>query len=165
MGRIGMSVAEKLWAFHPSKVIYHNRRPKTDVPNYAYVSFEELIVQSDFLIITASAGAETYGLFNQEAFAKMKNDAILVNVSRGKVVDTADLVNALKNGQLGAAGLDVTDPEPLPLDHPLFQLTNCVVAPHIGSANYTARNRMLQLGEENVVAAVLDQEMPSPLIV
>lgn len=90
------------------------------------------------------------------------------------MIKTDDLVKALKGGQIGAAGLDVTDPEPLPPSHELYQLKNCggsgadrqflsVIFPHIGSANFTARTRMLQLAEENVIAALSGKEMPSPL--
>jgi glyoxylate/hydroxypyruvate reductase len=163
MGRIGESVAEKIAAFKPKRILYHNRKLKVGCDQYVYVSFDELIQESDFLIVTVAAQPDLFGTFNAETFEKMKNDAIFINISRGKLVKTADLVEALKNGKIAAAGLDVVDPEPLPTDHPLFSMDNCVVLPHIGSANYSTRRAMLQLGEENVCNALLGKEMPSPL--
>jgi lactate dehydrogenase-like 2-hydroxyacid dehydrogenase len=143
LGRIGQSVAEKVVPFHPARILYHNRRPRPDLPaHYEYGSFDELLAQSDFLIITASVGSDVVGVFNRTVFEKMKNDSILINISRlvctpipsyfsyqtplrGKVVNTDDLLEALTNGKIGAAGLDVTEPEPLPDGHPLFSLKNC----------------------------------------
>ncbi|CAD5228522.1 unnamed protein product [Bursaphelenchus okinawaensis] len=163
LGRIGDAVAKKTESFSPSRIIYHNRNKRSDV-KYDYVSFEELLKQSDFLIISLSTGPETNGLIDEKAFKLMKNDSIIVNVARGKVIKTDDLYQALKDGQIGAAGLDVTDPEPLPPEHPLYTLKNCVIFPHIGSANYLTRNAMLRLGEQNVIDALDGREMSSPLI-
>ncbi|KAH7721080.1 glyoxylate reductase/hydroxypyruvate reductase-like protein, partial [Aphelenchoides avenae] len=163
MGRIGESVAEKLAAFKPQRIIYHNRKPKDGKPQYQYVSFVDLVRESDFLVITVCASEDLTGKFNRDIFAQMKKDAVLVNISRGKLVKTMDLYEALHAGTIGAAGLDVVDPEPLPPDHPLYMLNNCVVTPHIGSANTPTRQAMLDLGEANVVAGLKGERMPSPL--
>ncbi|KAI6227410.1 Glyoxylate reductase/hydroxypyruvate reductase [Aphelenchoides fujianensis] len=162
MGRIGESVAEKLLPFHPRRILYHNRRKKTNV-DYEYVSFEELLKQSDFLLITTSAGPETEGVFNRETFKLMKTDSILVNISRGKIIRTDDLVDALLVGTIGAAALDVTDPEPLPDGHPLYSMANCIVTPHIGSGNTKTRQMQLEMGEENVLQALPRQRDALPV--
>ncbi|KAI6174917.1 Glyoxylate reductase/hydroxypyruvate reductase [Aphelenchoides bicaudatus] len=164
LGRIGESTAEKVRGFHPQKIIYHNRKPKENKPQYEYVSFDELLKQSDFLIITASAGAETAGIFNKKAFGQMKNDSVIVNISRGKVIKTDDLLEALKTGQIGAAALDVTEPEPLPTSHELYKLDNCIITPHIGSGNVRTRKMQHQMGEDNVFEALNGRPMPSPLV-
>jgi len=164
MGRIGESVAEKVAAFHPHKIIYHNRKPKENTPQYEYVSFDELIAQSDFVIITTSAGPDTEGVFNEETFKRMKNDSILVNISRGKIIKTDELLEALQSGQIGAAALDVTEPEPLPTSHPLYKLDNCIITPHIGSGNVRTRRMQHEMGEANVLAALTGKPMPSQLV-
>lgn len=89
-----------------------------------YVEFEELLSASDFIIITVALTETSRGKFNKEVLLKMKKGAILLNISRGVIVNTNDLVEALKSGHLGGAGLDVVDPEPLPSDHPLFSMEN-----------------------------------------
>jgi len=166
MGRIGMNVARKLSTFKPKAIVYNSRRMKPELDGqFAFVSFDELLRHSDFLVITVSANKENAGVFDAEAFKRMKHDAILVNISRGSIVRTNDLYEALRDHQIFAAGLDVTDPEPLPKEHPLFSLNNCVITPHIGSANPTARRQMFELAQSNAIAILQgeDTEMPSPL--
>jgi len=164
LGAIGASLAEKLVPFKPEKIIYNNRKPKSNVSEkFTYVSFEELLRESDFLVICAAATEENKGIFNAEAFAQMKGDAILINVARGSLVKLADLHEALVEKRLGAAGLDVTEVEPLPLDHPLFKLQNCVILPHIGSANYSTRNAMAATTENNIYNFFLGKPMTCEL--
>lgn len=103
----------------------------------------------------------TRGMFNKAVFDKMKNDSVFINVTRGGVVNQDDLYEALTNGCIAAAGLDVTTPEPLPPSHKLLTLPNCVVLPHIGSASIATRQRMADLAVDNIVAAALGQEMPN----
>ncbi|KAI6233712.1 C-terminal-binding protein-like Protein [Aphelenchoides fujianensis] len=122
LGTIGKSIAEKLEPFKPARILYHNRKARSDVPSYEYVDFDRLLAQSDFLVVSAAATPENKEIFNAERFGRMKKDAIFCNISRGSLVKTEDLVSALKNGQIGAAGLDVVNPELLPTDHPLFRL-------------------------------------------
>ena len=93
-------------------------------------------------------------MIDRSAFKIMKKTAILINAARGQVVNTEDLVAALESGQIRAAGLDVTDPEPLPPDHPLFKLENCLITPHIGSATYQTRKSMAEIALGNLVAGL-----------
>uniref|UniRef100_A0A914XEC2 Glyoxylate reductase/hydroxypyruvate reductase n=1 Tax=Plectus sambesii TaxID=2011161 RepID=A0A914XEC2_9BILA len=165
LGRIGLSVAKKLLPFEPAKLIYYNRSEQDAAAtvNAEYVSMDKLLSESDFLIITCALTTETRQLFNKKTFAQMKNDAILINTSRGPIVCMDDLFEALSTGQIGAAGLDVTDPEPLPTDHRLLTLKNCVVLPHIGSATVATRMRMASLAAENILAGLSGQPLPASI--
>jgi glyoxylate reductase len=96
----------------------------------------------------------TKHLFNADAFRKMKRSAIFINTARGGIVNEADLTAALRNGDIFAAGLDVTDPEPPAFDNPLLYLPNCVVAPHIGSATVSSRNGMAEIAADNLLAGL-----------
>ncbi|KAL3103911.1 hypothetical protein niasHT_022426 [Heterodera trifolii] len=161
MGRIGRSIAEKLSAFRQLEIIYHNQKANCEYEGrFRYVPFEELIERSDFLILSASVNDQTKGLFDKEKFERMKSDTILLNIGRGCLVKTDDLYEALNGRKLGGTALDVTEPEPLPAEHPLFSLPNCVITPHIGSANGVARKRMMEMGQANVIAALKGEEMP-----
>ncbi|KAI6176355.1 Glyoxylate reductase/hydroxypyruvate reductase [Aphelenchoides bicaudatus] len=162
LGKIGLSVAKKLEAFEPEAIIYNNRSKRTDV-NYSFVEFGELLEKSDFLISSASSNQSNKQIFNKNAFAKMKKEAIFVNVARGTLVNTDDLLEALKTGQIYAAGLDVADPEPLPPNHPLFELPNCTLLPHIGSATYQTRNQMISVTVDNIYNALTGQQMIASL--
>ncbi|CAD5220902.1 unnamed protein product [Bursaphelenchus okinawaensis] len=164
LGEIGKNMAEKLEPFKPDRIIYHNRKERKDVPSYTYVDFDTLLKESDFLICTVAATAENKGIFNTEAFKKMKNDAIFINVSRGILVKMDDLNSALETGEICAAGLDVTDPEPLPLDHPLFQRKNCTILPHIGSATVATRNLMASTTVDNIYNAFSGQKMVASVV-
>jgi phosphoglycerate dehydrogenase-like enzyme len=103
---------------------------------------------------------ETRRLIDERALRLMKPTAILVNAARGGVVDTATLHRALSEGWIAGAALDVTDPEPLPADHPLYRLPNCLIAPHIGSATRGARRRMAELACENLLAGLEGRRLP-----
>ena len=162
LGKIGLSIAEKLGPFKPRSIIYHNRKPIDECP-YEYVSFEDLLSKSDFLFVCASPSGDNTRIFNKNAFAQMKEDSILINISRGILVDLNDLRVALETGTIGAAGLDVTDPEPLPTEHPLFQMPNCVILPHIGSATYATRNLMSATTEENICRFLTGKQMVAEL--
>lgn len=128
------------------------------------VSFEELLSESDFIITCCSLNDSTKGLFNKDTFKQMKPSAILINTSRGGVVDMNDLAMALEEEVIRGAGLDVTVPEPLPTDHKLLTLNNCVVLPHIGSATYEARSAMSEITAKNIIAALKNEEMPAQLL-
>lgn len=125
------------------------------------MEFDEILNNSDFIICCAALVPETKEMFNETAFSKMKKTGIFVNTSRGATVDQNALIKALKNNTIRAAGLDVTTPEPLPLDSELFQLNNCVVLPHIGSATIEARNVMGELTARNILAALNGEDMPA----
>ncbi len=114
------------------------------------VSLDVLLRESDFISIHVALTDETYQMFGEPEFEQMKPTAILVNAARGRVVDTEALHTALTTGQILAAGLDVTDPEPLPADHPLVHLPNCTIAPHIASATVQTRNAMAEIAAGNI---------------
>ncbi len=155
MGAIGAALAQRARA-SGMKIIYHNRNKRSDVdPTEAtYVSFDDLLAKSDVIAVTAPLTPETRGAFGKEAFAKMKRGAYFVNIARGGLVQTDALYETLKSGHLAYAGLDVTDPEPLPLSHPLYTLENVVVIPHIGTSTPETRDEMLELAVSNVIAAL-----------
>ena len=123
------------------------------------MSKQELLAQSDFLSLHVPLLPETRHYINAAALATMKPSAVLINTSRGPVVDTMALYEALKAHQIFAAGLDVTDPEPLPSDHPLYTLDNALIVPHIASASFETRSRMAEIAADNLLAG-LEGKMP-----
>jgi lactate dehydrogenase-like 2-hydroxyacid dehydrogenase len=164
LGRIGMAVARRLTGFN-CRLLYSGPTPHADAQSVVaeYTSLEELLAQSDFVTLHCPLNAETRHMINEQSLRRMKPSAILINTTRGPVVDQDALYNALTTGVIAAAGLDVTSPEPLPPQHPLLTLPNCVVLPHIGSASISTRNRMAILAAENLVAGVLGQPLPNPV--
>lgn len=163
LGRIGAAVARRLRGFD-CQLLYSGPRPHPELAGSVaatYVEFEALLAASDFVSIHCPLTDATYHLFDSAAFAQMKPAAILINTSRGGVVNQEALYTALATGQIGAAGLDVTTPEPLPPDHPLLTLPNCVVLPHIGSATIATRTRMALMAADNLVAGVYGEALPN----
>jgi len=166
LGRIGAAVARRLAGFG-CRLLYTGSAPKPEVAGplgAEYVEFPALLAACDFITIHCPLNAATRHLFDAAAFARMKSGAILINTSRGGVVDQDALYTALSTGQIAATGLDVTTPEPLPPDHPLLALSNCVVLPHIGSASVATRTRMAVMAAENLVAGVTGQPLPNPVV-
>ncbi len=161
MGRIGREIARRGAGFS-MRVLYHNRRPRTDATDVPaeFVSFDDLLRQSDYLVLSAPLTSETHGIIDDGAFAKMKRTATLINVARGPLVVTHDLVTALQTGQIAAAALDVTDPEPLPRNHPLLNMDNVVVVPHLGSATRETRDRMAEMSVANLLAGLAGEPLP-----
>ncbi len=159
-GDIGSAIAKRAQA-SGMRIIYHNRRRRlNDAASGArYVSWEELLKTSDFIVVAVTLNPSTKGLFNEAAFAAMKDGVRFVNISRGKVVDTDALYEALKSGKVAAAGLDVTEPEPLPGDHPLLTLPNITVTPHMASATEETRDEMALVTAQNIIAALSGQPM------
>lgn len=151
MGAIGSQVAKRARAFD-MKVLYYNRRQREDdaALGVEYRALDSLLGESDYVMLTCPLTDETRNLINAEALAKMKPTATLVNIARGGVVDTQALYEALRDGVIEGAGLDVTEPEPLPRDHPLLQLDNVTVVPHLGSATVETRREMARLSVENL---------------
>lgn len=153
LGRIGKQIAKRARGFDMT-VVYNNRR-RDEAAERAlgvrYAAFDELLSRADFVLLSCPLTDQTCGLINAKSLAKMKPTAILVNVSRGPVVDTAALTAALQRRQIYAAALDVTDPEPLPRDHPLLSLDNVVIAPHLGSATEQTRQKMAEISVENLL--------------
>lgn len=165
LGRIGRQVARRARGFDMN-VLYHNRRRQNEHEQslgVRYVSFDELLAQSDYVMLTCPLTPETRGLINAAALSKMKRTAILINIARGPVVDTADLVAALNAGQIAGAALDVTDPEPLPRDHPLLSMSNVVIVPHLGSATIQTRQKMADMSIENLLAGLNGEPLPNPV--
>lgn len=160
LGRIGQAVAKRAEAFG-MRVVYTSRTPKP--LTYPHLSLEELLTTADIVSLHTPLTPETYRLLNRERLFAMKPGSILINTARGGLVDTEALVEALK-GHLFGAGLDVTDPEPLPHGHPLYALPNAVVTPHIGSAGRRTRERMAAMAVENLLAVLEGQEPPNPVV-
>ena len=127
------------------------------------MSLPDLLAASDFVSLHVSLSAETRHLIDAAALGSMRRSAILVNTARGPVVDTDALVAALRDGTIRAAALDVTDPEPLPADHPLVGLDNCIVVPHIASATEATRGRMAAMSAANLLAGVRGERLPTPV--
>jgi glyoxylate reductase len=153
MGRIGRQIAQRARGFD-MRVLYHNRKPRSDLDaNLAatYVSLDELLKQSDYVVLSVPLSAQTRGLIGRAQFALMKPTATLINVARGPIVDTAALTAALAERRILAAALDVTDPEPLPRDHPLLKLDNLTIVPHLGSATVQTRQKMADISIENLL--------------
>ncbi|KAF7722414.1 hypothetical protein EC973_003153 [Apophysomyces ossiformis] len=135
LGRIGAAVAHRLKAFGISRILYSGRTEKVEAQeqlNAEFVPLDTLLNQSDYVVVCCALNAETKHMLNYDAFTKMKKTAVFVNTARGDIVKQDDLIRALEENVIAAAGLDVTTPEPLPTDNKLFQLPNCVVLPHIG---------------------------------
>jgi glyoxylate/hydroxypyruvate reductase len=163
LGRIGVAVARRLTGFG-CRILYSGRQPKSELAEplgAEFVTQEELLAESDIVSIHAPYNQATHHLINANTLAQMKRNAILINTSRGGTVDQDALYTALKKGQIAAAGLDVTTPEPLPTDHPLLTLPNCVVLPHIGSASVATRTKMALMAAENLIAGVQGQPLPN----
>jgi glyoxylate reductase len=153
LGRIGEQVAKRAKAFDMT-VLYHNRTRRPDVEQrlgVGYVSKDELLAAADYVVLTVPLTPETRGLIGRSEFERMKPTAALINVARGPVVDTAALTEALTAKTIRIAAVDVTDPEPLPRDHPLLKLDNLVITPHLGSATEETRRRMAELSVKNLL--------------
>jgi lactate dehydrogenase-like 2-hydroxyacid dehydrogenase len=165
LGRIGAAVAKRLLGFD-CRVIFYDPMANMEVANQLgveRVDLDTLLAESDFITTHTALTDETHHFWDAEKFRKMKKSAIFINTSRGGVVDQDALYNALVNGDILAAGLDVTIPEPLPVDHPLLKLPNCVVAPHIASASVATRSKMAVIAAENVIAGCTGQPLPCPV--
>lgn len=158
-GRIGQEVANRIKPFKPARLIYNSRTEKANDIGAEFVGFEELVQKSDILIVCCALTAETKELFSKQVFEQMKTNSIFINTSRGGVVNQKDLCEALKNRTIQSAGLDVTTPEPLPLDDPLLSLDNVVILPHIGSADIDTRTEMSRITACNILAALNGDEM------
>lgn len=166
MGRIGEALARRAAAGFGMRVLYHSQRPKPEVEaRYAarQCSLDELLQQADFVCLTVPLSASTEGLIGARELALMKPEAILVNISRGRVVDEPALVDALRAKRIRGAGLDVFVQEPLSTDSPLLQLDNVVATPHIGSATQETRQAMARCAVDNLLSA-LAGERPANLV-
>ena len=165
-GRIGQAVARRAQGFG-MRIIYHDlaqASPTVEAELGAtYMPLEELLPKADFVSLHVNLSEQTHGLINAERLRWMQSTAILVNTSRGPVVDSMALVDALRDGVIAGAALDVTDPEPLPADHPLLGLDNCLVVPHIASASRATRGKMASMAAANLLAGVAGERLPTPV--
>ncbi|HEY3269529.1 MAG TPA: D-glycerate dehydrogenase [Armatimonadota bacterium] len=165
MGRIGRAVARRAVGFD-MRILYCARHPDAEAERATgarYVDLDTVLRESDFLSLHAPLTAETRGLIGVAELAKMKPTAVLVNTARGPIVDQAALADALRDGRLFAAGLDVFEDEPIPPGDPLLRLPNVVLAPHIGSADEPTRARMAIMAAESILD-VLQARMPAHLV-
>lgn len=159
MGRIGQAIHRRAAGFQ-MRVLYSNPT-RRQVPGASQVDLATLLAESDALVLSAPLNDDTRGMIGAAQLKAMKPTAHLVNVARGPLVQTADLVEALTKGWIAGAALDVTDPEPLPADHPLLELDNCLVVPHIGSASVATRRAMAELAVANLIAGLDGDPMPA----
>lgn len=162
MGRIGAAIARRAAGFE-MRIIYANRtRSELEQSVGAeFVPLERLLEQADHVVVMAPLNEETYHLIDEAALRLMKPTATLVNGSRGGLVDPVALERALREGWIARAALDVTEPEPIPQGHPLLELGNCLIIPHLGSASVRTRNAMAELAADNLIAGLKGEPMPA----
>ncbi|MFB5086615.1 D-glycerate dehydrogenase [Psychrobacillus sp. PGGUH221] len=166
MGRIGEAVARRAKGFD-MKVLYHNRSRKIEAEEqfgFTYVELDALLQESDFIVLLTPLTAETKGLIGERELNLMKETAAIINVARGGIIDEKALYEALTTNKIWAAGLDVFEVEPVPLDHPLLTLPNVTVLPHIGSASIRTRMAMMQMNADDI-AAVLENKEPKNKVI
>jgi glyoxylate reductase len=164
-GRIGRELARMAAGFDMRILAYdtYQDAAAAEELRVTYVPFDDLLRESDFVSLHVALTPETHHLVSTREFGLMKPTAVLINAARGPVVDTDALVTALRGGEIFAAGLDVTDPEPLPADHPLVTMPNCIVVPHIASATVTTRDAMAELAANNLLD-VLNGRRPEVIV-
>jgi glyoxylate reductase len=164
MGRIGYALAKRCWAGWDMKVLYFDvyRSDKAEQDLGAkQVDLDTLLREADFVSVHTDLNDSTRGLFNARRFKQMKPTAVFVNTARGPIVVEKDLIEALQNGTIFAAGLDVTDPEPPPPDSPLLKQPNLIVAPHVASASVGTRNAMAEICAKNLLAGLRGEKLPA----
>jgi glyoxylate reductase len=162
LGRIGVAVAKRAKGFGMTILYYDVARNKQaeDELGIQYADMDSILTKSDFITLHTNLTPDTHHLIGAKQFDRMKKTAILVNTSRGPIVDDMALYEALKAHKIAYAALDVTDPEPMPRDHPLLTLDNVIVVPHIASATVATRTKMALMAADNLIAG-LKGEVPS----
>lgn len=165
LGRIGAAIARRAKGFGMRLLYFDVVRQKKleDELSVQYSEFDKLIAESDFITIHTNLTPETHHLIGAKQFEKMKKTCILVNTSRGPIVDNTALYEALRSGKIGFAALDVTEPEPLPANHPLLTLDNVIVTPHIASASVVTRTKMGVMAADNLIAGLKGEMPPNPV--
>jgi glyoxylate reductase len=157
MGRIGTEVARRCRGGWGMRILYYDQRPNEAAErelSARRVEFETLLAESDFISVHLNLDESTTGLFDAGAYRRMKPTAVFVNTARGPLHVQRDLYEALRSGEIFAAGLDVTDPEPMAADDPLLELPNCTVVPHIASATVASRDGMAEIAADNLLAGL-----------
>ena len=161
-GRIGQAVARRAAGFSMN-VLYYDTSQHPDLEaemGVRYAPLDQLLEQSDFISLHVYLSPDTHHMIGQAELEKMKPTAILVNTARGGVVDPQALAWALENGKIAGAALDVTEPEPIPVDSPLLAMPNVIVAPHIASASKATRLRMAHMTVDNLLAGLEGRPLP-----
>lgn len=164
-GRIGQAMAKRARGFD-MRILYSDQVRKIEAEGEtgaAYCSLEELLRVADFVSLHVSLNERTRRLIGRREFDLMKPSAILINTSRGPVVDQEALYEALQSGQIACAALDVTDPEPLPPDDKLLSLPNLIIVPHIASATVASRTQMCMMALQNLLAGLKGEKLPYPV--
>lgn len=161
MGRIGFEMARRSIGFNMNVIYYdiNRRKDLEDEVRMKYVSFDELLEISDFVSIHVDLNPITKNMFKEEQFNKMKESSVIINAARGPIIDNMALYRALKGNRIYGAGLDVTDPEPIPSNHPLLTLDNCLIVPHIASASVATRKAMSRLATTNLINGLMDKPL------
>ena len=162
LGRIGAAVARRAKGFG-MEVLYHGLTRKEQMEKdlgIQYVGLHKLLPESDFVTLHTSLTSVTYHLIGSKELAEMKETGVLVNTARGSIVDNMALYEALRDRRIAFAALDVTDPEPLPADHPLLTLRNVIITPHIASATVATRTEMALMAADNLIAALNGKKPP-----
>ncbi len=165
LGRIGTEMARRGQGFS-MRVIYNDVVRREDLEEelgLEYADFDTVLKESDFVSLHVPYMPATHHLISTDQLALMKESAVLINTARGAIVDPQALYTALKSGEIWAAGLDVTEPEPIPMDDPLLTLDNCLIAPHIASASFNTRSDMSELAANNILAAIAGERPPTIL--
>jgi glyoxylate reductase len=162
LGRIGSAIGRRALGFG-MRIIYTGRRRRADLEDLgvSFRTFEELLGESDHIVVSCPLTPETHHLFDHNAFRLMKPVATLTNIARGPIIDPRALEWALRTGEIAAAALDVTEPEPIPPDDPLLDLPNCLIVPHLGSATTRTREAMAVLASRNLVAGLRGEPLPA----
>jgi len=163
LGRIGVKMAQRCQGAYNMDILYHNRTPNTAAEKLldaGYVDFNTLLSQSDVLSVHCALTPETRGVFNRSAFKKMKPSGMFINTARGPIHEEEDLIQAIDEGDIWGAGLDVTDPEPMQPDNPLLSMENVCVLPHVGSGTIEARNQMSVLAAMNIIEFYRHRTVP-----
>jgi len=164
LGRIGLAMARRCKGAYNMNIIYCNRKPNLEAEKLygaKQVSFDELLQQSDVISVHSVMSKETKEIFDKHAFSKMKPSSIFINTARGGIHNEKDLIDALNNGTIWGAGLDVTNPEPMKKDNPLLEMENVCILPHIGSATIEARNEMSRMAAENIIQFYKNDFIPN----
>jgi glyoxylate reductase len=161
-GRIGKAMARRAAGFEMRVIYYDPKETKAEPDlNAQGVDFETLLEESDFISLHTPLTPDTRHLIDSETFSRMKPTAVLINTARGPIVDPEALYEALKEKRIFGAGLDVTEPEPLPMDSPLLGLDNVVIVPHIASASKSSRDQMSWMAAQNLIAGLKGERLPN----
>ncbi|GAA6615034.1 2-hydroxyacid dehydrogenase [Scytonema sp. NUACC26] len=163
LGRIGQAVARRAKGFEMRVLYTSKQRCQAELEKslgVEFVSFEGLLQESDFVTIHTPLSDDTYHFFSYRQFEMMKHSAILINTARGGVINQDALYQALLQGQIAGAAIDVTDPEPIPTDSLLLTLDNLIIAPHIGSASQQTREKMANMAIANLIAGLKGERLP-----